>query len=173
MARATVAMHERARDESRAAFVAIFGREPSLCERQYLQAVALLETTYGYGWRWSQGAEAVGSNNMGAIQAGKPPCNPATSFETSDTREDGTVYRWCYKKYPTRAAGWADLVRTLYQRRPTVLERASACDIDGAVSQQRETGYFELALTKYQAAMWSGLTEIAAALGEPLPPKAG
>jgi hypothetical protein len=172
MMRASFAQHVEARDLANQAFIETLNRDPNLTERQYLQAVACLETTYGAGWRGASVA-GKGSNNMGAIQGGRPPCNPETEFETSDTHADGTVYRWCYKKYPTPLDGWKDLVKVLYVNRPSVLGAASSGNIDAAVREQRITGYFEAPLDRYTKGVWSCITELANSLGEPIPPKVG
>jgi len=162
--RATKAQHSRARELATVAFAQVYGHAPSLGERQYLQAVACLETTYGAGWR----GDGKGSNNMGAIQAGRPPCNPATSFETRDTHADGTVYRWCYKRYATPLDGWIDLVRVLFKKREGVRALAARADFMAAVAEQRRTKYFEAPLERYQKAVFSCLREMSEALGEPL-----
>jgi len=168
------------RDLSRQAFAKVFSREPKLGERQFLQAVGCVETSGGRGWRWSQGAEAVNSNNIGAIQGGSLPCNPATEFETSDTHADGTEYRWCYKKYPTKLDGWVDLARTLYTgthndvSRKLIRQSAADGNFNNAVRLQRESGYFEAGLTTYQRAIDSCIREMSQTLGEPyLPGKSG
>ncbi len=171
--RATAAQHIKARDLSQEAFIAVFGLVPSLGERQYLQAVGCLESTYGGGWKGA----GVGYNNIGAIQGGRPPCDPATEFETGDTHEDGTGYRWCYKKYPTLLDGWIDLVRTLYVKgggydRSGVRLLAANNEFMKAVEEQRRTHYFEAPLTRYQGSIDSCLKELTSVLGEPYAPKA-
>jgi hypothetical protein len=165
--RATVAQHIRAKELSQEAFTTMFGVEPNLGERQYLQAVACRETTYGGGWK----GDGVGSNNMGAIQGGSPPC-AATEFETQDTHEDGSVYRWCYKRYPTPLDGWIDLVHVLYEVRPGVRLFAANGEFMRAVAEQRRTKYFEAPLERYQKGIDSCLRELSNALGEPYNPKA-
>jgi peptidoglycan hydrolase-like protein with peptidoglycan-binding domain len=164
----SVAAHAEARSLSNKAFVAVYGHAPSLGERQFLQAIGCVETSYGKGWR----GDGIGSNNIGAIQApGGPPCNPATSFETTDTHEDGSTYSWCYKRYATLLDGWIDLVRTLYARREGVRRLANDNDFSGAVAQMRATRYFEAPLDVYRRRVDSCLVELTAALGEPYSPK--
>ncbi len=162
MSYASTAMHMQARTESEAAFRAVFSREPSICERQFLQAVALLESTYGNGWK----GEGIGSNNMGAIQT---PCTNASSFSYTDRHADGTEYETCFRTYSSRSEGWVDLVRTLYIRhdRHTVLAAAERCDFDAAVRAQRESGYFEAPVSTYQQGIRARISEIAQVLGEP------
>jgi hypothetical protein len=165
---ASKALHEKARAEASAALVAR-GLSDETCVRQFLMAVALLETGYGYGWS----GDGIGSNNMGAIQRGRLPCGD-DAFGYGDTHEGGEVYAACFAVYPTRAAGWEALVSELYLRRRGVLAAARDCDMMSAVRQMRETGYFEAPLTRYQEGIRARITEIASALGEPNPvPKAG
>lgn len=160
---ASKARHEQARNEASAALVAR-GLSNELCVRQFLQAIALGETQYAYAWT----GDGIGSNNMGAIQRGRPPCGP-DAFGHGDTHEDGSGYSACFAVYPTRAAGWEALVNELYLRRPKVLAAARNCDIDRAVAEMRASGYFELKLSEYQAAVRRNINEIASALGEPSP----
>jgi peptidoglycan hydrolase-like protein with peptidoglycan-binding domain len=106
--------HAEARQHSTRGFKLLLGRDPSLVEAQVVDGVAWLETQYGMGWR----AAGKGSNNMGAVQSGKPPCNPATSFQNTDTSPTsggGSIpYQACFKKYPTPADGFADVVRNVF-----------------------------------------------------------
>ncbi len=172
--RASPAQHIAAQDFSYQAFYEVFGREPTISERQYVQAIGCVETTYGAGWHGA----GVGSNNMGAIQSlDKPPCNPETSFLYSDTHEDGQRYQWCYAKYPTPLDGWIGLVRRLYIGRhrdidgDMLRQLADEGDFMGAVAAQRASGYFELALSSYQKSVDSCLREMSQVLGEPYAPK--
>lgn len=168
----TLQLHQQARAESYNAFLAEYGRAPNLGERQIVQVMGLHESSYGYGWR----REGVGSNNMGAIQsAQRPPCDGVTAFQYGDTHADGSAYVWCYRKYPTREAGWRDLVRTAYRNRGREVVRAAAArgDWRGAITKLRETGYFELPLPLALRAYEGKLREMTTMLGEPMPnPKA-
>lgn len=157
---ASRARHEQARSEASAALRAR-GIPDELCVRQFLQTIAFGETSYGYGWT----GDGVGSNNMGAIQRGRPPCGP-DAFSHGDTHEDGSGYGACFAVYPSRAAGWEALAFELFIKRPKVLAAARACDFDRAVAEMRASGYFELALSQYQATVRRNVAEIASALGE-------
>lgn len=165
--------YEADRELAEEAFTIVFDREPTISERQLVQAVGTAESSGGRGWK----GEGANSNNIGAIQAGRPPCNPETSFQTTDTHEDGSKYVWCYKKYPTRLDGWVDLVRTLYTGRFKSIDRdvirqlADEGDFMGAVAAQRASGYFEAPLSRYQTKVHNILTEMSAALEEPYNPK--
>jgi len=168
--RATPAQHIRAKELSNQAFIEVFNREPVLGERQYLQAVGCVESTYGAGWK----DEGDDSNNMGAIQGGKPPCDD-NEFQTTDTHADGSVYSWCYKEYATPLDGWIDLVKTLYiaHGRDSVRRFAAQNDFAGAAAMQRSTRYYEAPLERYQASIDSCLREFSTVLGEPYAPKVG
>lgn len=106
--------HLEARQYVTKAFKVMFGREATTSEAQMVQGVAWLETNYGMGWRGA----GVGSNNMGAVQAGRPPCNPERSFlytDTNPTDGGGSIpYSACFKKYLTPADGFADVLRNVY-----------------------------------------------------------
>src|ERR1044071_764272 len=77
-------------------------------ERYWIQLISALESQYAKGWKGA----GVGSWNMGAVQAGHAPCNPATSFEYTDSHPnaDGTStkYTICFKKYAGPVEGMAD-----------------------------------------------------------------
>jgi peptidoglycan hydrolase-like protein with peptidoglycan-binding domain len=169
---ASKALHEKARNETNAALIRVMGHS-DLCVRQFLQTIGLCETSYGYGWT----GDGVGSNNMGAIMRGRPPCG-ADAFGHGDRDELGNPISACFAIYPTREAGWDDLVRVLYlQKKPDrhpVLIAAQNCDVDGAVAAMKASGYFTLALSEYQKKARACASEIASALGEPNPaPKVG
>lgn len=158
--------HELARADIERAFRSQFGREPSLRQAQMAQAVSAGESGYGRAWK----SEGEGSHNMGAIQVpGGPPCDPAVSFEKTDTRADGTPYQACFRRYPSRVAGWSDFLRVLYERRPTVLAAANG-SIRGFSTALRKSGYFELPLEEHIKAMQWNLGLITRALDEPMPP---
>lgn len=94
------------------AFRAERGREPGIAERQLLQAMASLESSYGEGWK----GHGVGSNNWGAVVA--KPGEPF--FVSADSRPVGdrqATYETRFKKYATPAAGARDVVRVCYSYR--------------------------------------------------------
>lgn len=146
--------------------------QATLAHVQFVQAVALIESGYGQGWK----GDGVGSNNMGAVQAGRPPCNPNTSFQYQDSHpnSDGssTPYTICFKKYDTPTDGMADVARILYKQmgvKPT--------SIRAVATQMYEHHYYEgFGATKEARingevkALTNALTKITSALGEPMPP---
>lgn len=180
----SVAQYEVDRDLVEDAYAKVFNRSASIAERQFVQAVGTAESSGGRGWKGA----GVDSNNIGAMQAtprngpcvaGKEPdCDPDTSFVTGDTHEDGTAYRCCYKKYPTRLDGWIDLVRRLYTGKyrngvtgESIRQAASDSEFMKAVSLQRQSGYFELKLEQYQSKVDLILREMSEVLQEPYSPK--
>lgn len=168
--------HVQARAVFAEAFRLIFMRDPSRSEVQCLQAVAYLETQYGAGWHGA----GKGSFNMGAIQSGRPPCDPRTSFQYTDTHPnaDGTssAYHICFRKYATAVEGAEDLCLVMYKRRPSVLAAATAGDSYGVSAALRSTNYYEgfgrdqqERIANHHRALLRHLTAIAAANQEPLP----
>ena len=105
--------------------------------------VARHETGYGSGWK----GVMVGSNNWGAIQAGRPPARPGYSRLYQDTHPlpDGTsrTYQICFREYPTPEAGAAGLLRVLYVKRPAVLQAAESADMQKVAEQMHASGYYE------------------------------
>lgn len=161
-----------------------FRRDPNRAERQCLQAVGLLETSYGAGWK---GAGA-GSYNMGAIIAGSSWKGETFSYRDSrpfdaakdkpvDADASGNVwYTTKFRKYPTPAAGWADLAAIVYGDRPAVLAAATAGDVYGVSVALYETRYYlgrgatiKARIDGHASAMTRCLTSICRACGEPLP----
>lgn len=108
--------HVQARSLAIDGFKLSFDIEPTRLEAMFEQGIGLLETSYSFGWHGA----GIGSNNVGADQAGKPPCNPATSFLYTDSNPnpDGssTTYSICFKKYPDIAHGFAGLAHIMYQQ---------------------------------------------------------
>jgi hypothetical protein len=153
-----------------------YGRDPSLGEAQALQAVSLRESRYGEAWE-DQGA---GSYNLGGIQAGRPPCDPARSFEYTDRRPTSSgasvEYRACFRRYPSLTAGAADLVNVLFVRhgREKVRQAAARGDLGGVARQMHATRYYEgqgatveERIANYAGWIGSGVRTIARSLGEP------
>lgn len=164
--------HAEARQWASDGFVSIFGHEPTLLEVQFVQAVALLESGYGQGWK----AAGQGSWNMGAVQAGHAPCNPATSFEYVDTHpnSDGTStpYTICFKKYPGPVEGMADVARILYKQM-----KITPTSIRAVSTQMYEKHYYEgfgatkeARINNHIKALTAGLQKITTSLNEPMPP---
>lgn len=170
-----MATHVDARAWAEAGTEAALGRKPSYEEVLFVQAIALLESGYGAGWK----GDGVGSWNMGAVQAGSPPCDPATSFLYADSHpnDDGssTQYQWCYRKYPTPEAGMQAVANILYNQMhvdPTSIEAVSTQMYDkhyyegfGATREER--------IATHVKALTRGLERITTALDEPMPPATG
>ncbi len=125
------------------AWRAVMGQNGTVFQTRMVHAVAELETGFGRGW---SGA-GKGSNNMGAIQSGRVPCDPALSFQYTDTtpQADGTSrpYSICFRKYPSALEGLKDLVQVMVKNRPAVeaaLKRKSELAVSAAMWI---TGYYE------------------------------
>lgn len=146
---------------------------------QALQAVCSAETNYGQGWKLG----GVGSNNMGAVQSGRPPCSLATGFEYTDTHPnpDGTStpYSICFKKYASPTLGAADVARIMYGKpgaHKPALARAIAGDMYGVSAAMRAQGYYEgfgrtqaERIANHHKWLMRHVTAIAQALQEPMP----
>lgn len=118
--------------QSQYAEVRALGAEgmPNLAELQIAGAMADLESGYGKGSYTNKlTGETKVLNNWGALQAGKPPCDPNKSFEVTDTGPDGE-YQHCYALYPTPTAGALALLRQLTIRRPASWAHMKTGDID-------------------------------------------
>ncbi len=139
--KATPAMHAQARQLALQAFEDVVHVPPSTNELRILLAVSLHEATFGAGWR----APGVGSNNMGALQAGASWAGE--SFDYSDTHPTDTggavVYDQKFRAYPTALEGWQDLVRELYVRRSSVRRAAQSANPLDVAAAMRATKYFE------------------------------
>jgi|GEM_PF-3680596 len=107
------ALHREARATMSQAFRNVVGRDPSVSELQYLQAVAWLETNYGRGWKGAM----VGSNNWGAVQCGAVG-GSAGCIQYEDSYPDGTKYKVSFRSYPSALAGAEDVVRHVIKLRP-------------------------------------------------------
>lgn len=154
----------------------VTGQQPNLAELQIAAANAHLESACGRASYTNKiTGEKATLNNWGAVQAGKPPCDPARSFEATDTRADGTPYQWCYARYATPADGAAEMIRQMTVRRPTSWRHMRAGDIDAWAAAMRttdpETGvglYFEQSAAGRAAGIDQRVRSIAAAFGEPI-----
>lgn len=156
-----------------------FLRQPTLPERQALCGVGRLETRYGDGWKNA----GVGSNNIGAIQAAHPPCDPSTMFQYTDTHPnpDGTstAYSICFRKYARPEDGWADLVRVMYGTRDNpkrALAEATRGNLYGVSAAMRAQGFYEGfgktqsdRINNHYKALYASVLAAATALGEPMP----
>jgi peptidoglycan hydrolase-like protein with peptidoglycan-binding domain len=146
---------------------------------QAFQAVCSAETQYGQGWKLG----GIGSNNWGAVQGGKPPCNLVTGFQYTDTHpnDDGTStsYSICFKRYASPVLGAADVCRIMYgtpaQHKPA-LARAISGDMYGVSAAMRAQGYYEGfgrtqadRIANHHKWLMRHVTAIAQALGESMP----
>lgn len=167
-----MATHTEARAWAQAGTEAALGREPTYNEVLFVQAIALLESGYGAGWK----GDGVGSWNMGAVQGGKPPCDPSKAFLYTDSHPnaDGTStkYEWCYRKYPTPEAGMQDVARILY-----VQMKVDPTSIEAVSTQMYDAHYYEgfgatreARIANHVKALTNGVTRITTALKEPMPP---
>lgn len=154
------------------AFKEVFGREATSREMLFLLAVSLTETGHGTTWK----GDGIGSNNMGAIQAKLPPCDPAKHFEYTDSRpqSDGTskTYKVCFKRYPNPSAGFVDLVKVLYKQRPSVLAAANSGEVWAVSTAMYDTKYYEgwgatkeTRITNHAKAIRSGIKQVSAGAG--------
>jgi len=131
-----------------AGFYRDFAREPSLVEAQVCQGVSGLETSYGKGWRSEAGKR---SKNRGAVQSGRPPCDPANSFLYKDTHPnpDGssTSYSICFRSYATDEEACADMIRyvvgTASKPKKNVLDACARGDLWGVSAGMRANRYYE------------------------------
>lgn len=139
-----------------------------------VHGVGFLESRYGTGWTGA----GRGSRNWGAIQSGRPPCAPETSFEYRDSspNPDGTStpYRICFRRYRTEEEAAVDLVRVMYIRRPSVLEAAKRADYYGVSSELHATRYYEgfgrtvaERIRRHHVALMVGINGARIALGDP------
>lgn len=111
----SAALHRQARQTVRDAFKELYGREPTLEELQYAQAVAWLESSYGQGWK----GDMVGSNNWGAVQCAKNKQTAAGCISYQDSYEDGTKYTVSFRSYETPKDGAKDLLKHVFTYRGT------------------------------------------------------
>jgi peptidoglycan hydrolase-like protein with peptidoglycan-binding domain len=159
-------------------FAELFGRQPTRTERQGAQAVALIETDNGQNWH----APGVGSNNMGAIQAGSNWAGAWFAYGDTHPQTDGTSkpYAAKFRRYDTPAAGFTDLVRVLYlnaERDRRVLPFATRGDWLGfSTGLHQAPAYFEgrgaddeERIAHHCAAVIGAIERIAFDLGEPGP----
>lgn len=166
--------HAQARQYVVSAFKNLFGREPSLTEAQFAQAVGFIETVYGTTWHDA----GVGSNNIGAVQTSLPPCGP-DSFLYQDSRPTakGQVkYAVCFKKYPTPEAGWEGLLLEAYKKRPSAMAAASNGDLRAFSTALYNTHYYggfgstrEERIEGHVQGLAAITKQIAKALKEPAP----
>lgn len=134
---------------------------------QAAMCVARFETQYGSGWK----KVMAGSNNWGAIQAGKPPAKPGYSrlfMDTHPTAGGANIpYEICFREYPTPEDGASDFLRVLFVRRPSVLAAADRGSIQAVAEAMHGTGYFEgfgktvaIRIMNYANSLWKNYESI-------------
>lgn len=189
------------RDAVVEAFRQVVGRDPTLAEAQIIQAQGHLESHYGKASYTNKttGEKSGVINNWGAVQAGKPPCDPSKSFEATDSGAQGS-YTYCYKKYATPVEGAAHMVEHMTHKRPHSWDAMKAGDIDewsvrmhlwtppltklgpggkapGAVQNKdpitQMPGYYEQPPGQRAKGIEERIWAIADALGEPVAAKRG
>lgn len=167
--------HAEARAVLKDVWSSVTGREPSLPELQYAQAVGMLESHYGDGWVHAKSplGAGAGSNNWGAVQCKHgPPSVPGECFETTDHHPDGRPYQWCYRIYATPQDGAAGMLKLLTVARPTTWKAMQAGDTYGA--SYALYGYYggkgskDKAVSDHAKLCYHNAKQIAASLGEPL-----
>jgi peptidoglycan hydrolase-like protein with peptidoglycan-binding domain len=150
-----------------------FVDDPSVGEICALDAVALLETSRGDGWRGA----GVGSYNMGAIQCGSSWIGAKFSYVDTHPNSDGTStqYRVDFRRYPTRLAGLMDLTKVMYIQhgRQAVRDAARARDWMGVSRELHISAYYEgfgstveQRIANHNRALMRGITRDLAAMGE-------
>ncbi|HRI69249.1 MAG TPA: hypothetical protein PK156_33695, partial [Polyangium sp.] len=147
------------------------GVTPTPREIQAIQAIGRHEGFYGYA---SSPPIWAGTNNWGAEQCGKPPCEDKGCFEYHDTDDKGVRYTICFKKHPTPEAGAKSLIHQVTTRRPKVwaaIKTGVLKDVAQRMSEResKEVGvYHQTPVPRYANALWRNVQEIARSVGEPL-----
>lgn len=112
-------------------------------ETKALAGIACLETRYGDAWAGA----GKGSNNMGAEQCGNTWEGDRFVYVDTHPNDDGTSkpYRACFRKYPTREAGWSALTGIVFvnRGRDRVRKAAQQNDWRGVSQGLYSTGYYE------------------------------
>lgn len=156
----------------------VLGRAPNLAILQAAQAVALGESNYGAGWK----ADCAGSNNWGAVQAGKPPCGGDTCLYTdTHPNADGTStpYEICFRRYPTPEAGAAHMLQILFTRKGArdagVLDAAASGNLKAFSQAMYNSHYYEgfgatpeARVNNHYKMLRANVERIAKALNEPI-----
>lgn len=169
--------HASARRILTSAFAQV-GITPNAAALQAAQAVALGESNYGAGWK----GEGKGSNNWGAVQAGRLPCGPdAFVYKDTHPNPDGTStpYEICFRKYETPEAGAAHMLQILFTRKGAkdagVLEAALSGDLKAFSQAMYNSHYYEgfgatpeARVANHHKMLRANVERIAKALNEPI-----
>lgn len=108
-------LHRNARQIILEAFRELYGRDPTLEELQYGQAIGWVETNYGGGWK----GDMVGSNNWGAVHCPKSAQTGPGCISFTDKYSDGTPYTVSFRSYKTPKDGAKDLLANVFTKRGT------------------------------------------------------
>lgn len=100
--------HSQASSIVHQAWVKVHGREPTESERNYAQAIALLETGYGRIGQFAQMA-ARGKYNWGAIQA-RPNADGSCPVNYEPGIDQGNV---CFRVFPSDIDAAAEFIKQL------------------------------------------------------------
>lgn len=152
------------------------GREPTLAEIQFPQAVACFESNYGRGWR----GPCEGSHNWGATQHGRDtresvnhgtPCSEESCANRDSTPETGW-YMGCYRRYASDYDGASHMVRVIYRSDDTAAAAAQG-DLEGFARGMYEAMYYggtsldpETNVQNYTTRLRECVDAMASALGE-------
>lgn len=168
--------HGKARQLVLAAWVRVHGPESviSLAAAQVIQAIGMHETGYGSAWT----GNGVGSNNVGALQAGRVPADgvaPPGTFVGGDKSALGKPYKILFRAYPTLLDGWVDMIKLLTVRMTKVAAVIHSPNIRDVAQAMHDSRYYEGDATGgknpvdgYAAALKRHVLAITKELGEPL-----
>lgn len=165
-----------ARDIMIQAWNKLYGRDPTLAERQLSQAVGRLETYYG------RAGQFKGSHNWGAVQHSRPKdgqCPPG-SFLGRDTLNGtkATEYPICERSYPNDLEGATHMLKILSRtpQEKAALQSGSAKELALAMKkagyygprEQDDPEGYRRAIINYHKALWTNSRDIAKNCGENL-----
>jgi hypothetical protein len=163
--RTTAQAHATARQLAIDAFEDVVHESPTVNELRMLMAVSLHETTFGAGWR----GNGVGSNNMGALQAGASWTGDTFGATDTHPTESGAAipYAAQFRAYSSPLEGWKDLVRVLYLQSPATRIAAASGDPRAVARAMRKARYYqgqgateEQRIGAYEQALVNALWEI-------------
>jgi hypothetical protein len=149
----------------------VLGREPTLLEAQFAQAVACVETGGAYDATYYTnrltGEQIRGTHNWGAAHCREsPPCPPGC-FEATDVGQN------CFIRYASQEEGVRGLIQVLYVNRRGVLAAAGSGDVRTFATALKQSRYYTATIEDYAASLEGCLNRIARALGETAPRSRG
>jgi len=186
-----MATHAQGRVGIRAAWVALFGTEPTTRELQIVGAVSALESNYGdapYRLLDHKTRDVLfvhrDTKNPGAIQCCLPnedkfgPASggcPENTFLATDrspskvtaANPDG-FYDVCFKRFATYEEAFRFYLKTLLVGRRGVKAALASGSSRLVARKMAETTYHQTPVEKYAGAIQTNAAAIAASLGEPL-----